>query len=62
MPENPSTKIMGYYEKDDGDIYCLRHGRESMLPITENDEDYFGYCTICGVIIDSRDSESDLEH
>jgi hypothetical protein len=61
MPSNNSTKVIGYYDEEEGDIYCLRHGRNSMLPIMEKDEDYFGKCNVCGEIIDPRDSEQDFD-
>lgn len=57
MLKNNHTKIIGYYDPEEGDIYCLRHARNDMLPIMTNDHDYFGYCNICGDLIDPRDSE-----
>lgn len=62
MSKNTSTKVIGYYTEEEGDIYCLRHGRDYMYPIRENDKDYFGKCNICGDIIDSRDIESNFEN
>lgn len=62
MSKNNRTKVIGYYDEDEGDIYCLRHGRSFMFPITESDEDYFGKCNICGEIIDPRDSESSIDN
>lgn len=59
MSKNTSSKVIGYYDPEEGDIYCLRHGRNYMLPILEHDEDYFGPCNICGELIDSGNSESD---
>lgn len=57
MPKNSSTQIIGYYDPEEGDIYCLRHARNSMLPIMEHDHEYFGPCNICGDLIDSGNVE-----
>lgn len=62
MSKNNHSKVIGYYDPEEGDIYCPRHSRNFMLPIMENDKDYFGPCNICGDLIDSNDSKQHFDN
>ena len=59
-----TVRVIGYYDKEEGDCYCLAHSRNYMLPIINTDKDFSNErCSICGVYIDDPlDTEPDFEY